>query len=53
MARSLSTDQRQARDAYIRELHDLEKLSEREIARRTGWSRSTVWASLQRTKAVA
>lgn len=42
MAPLTPKDRRVGRDAEIYELHDL-KLSEREIAKRVGCSRTTVW----------
>ena len=47
MSKPLTREERQRRDAEIRRLHREEGLSEREIARRLGWSRTTVWTALQ------
>jgi predicted DNA-binding transcriptional regulator AlpA len=52
MATTLTPTQRERRDAEIYRLHD-RLLSEREIAKLVGCSRSTVWSVLQRRKAVA
>ena len=55
MPRTATTEvkeiEREARNARIRELHDVDGLSEREIARQIGCSRSTVWSVLQAAKA--
>lgn len=47
MQRPLTLEERRKRDAEIRRLHREEKLSERQIAQRLGWGRTTVWTALQ------
>lgn len=52
MPAALTQAARERRDAEIYRLHD-RMLSEREIAREVGCSRSTVWNVLQRRKVAA